>query len=131
MRPKRVLVVDDQPNWQQVISSLLADSGYCVDTANSGSAAWTLLKSNTYDAMIVDVRLVDANPYDIQGVELVERIHSELQEPLPVVVMTGYSFEGLKEIMESRYGVKLFIRKGTPALQSVQSFRTLISSVLG
>jgi len=130
MSEQRILVVDDQRNWREVMESLLTDSGYTVDTAGSASQAWKLVNANAYDLIIVDVRLVDSNPFDIQGVELVERISSQLSRSSPVVVMTGYSFEGLKETMEARFGVKAFIRKGTGVFQDLHTFRALIASIL-
>jgi len=130
MNPSRILIVDDQQNWREVMSSLLSDSGYDVDTTESVFDAWKLLKSKTFDIAILDVRLVDRNPYDVQGIELLEQMKERLGERFPIVIMTGYSFEGLEETMRTKYGVRAFINKGTGMLQDIQAFRSLIASIL-
>jgi DNA-binding NtrC family response regulator len=130
MNSWRILIVDDQENWREVMRSLLIDGGYGVDTAASVSEAWELLNTKRFDIAILDVRLVDRNPYDVQGVELLEQMKERLGERFPVVIMTGYTFEGLEEIMRTRYGVREFINKGTGRLQDISAFRDLIASIL-
>jgi DNA-binding NtrC family response regulator len=130
MNAARVLIVDDQQNWREVMSSLLADGGYSVDTAASVSDAWKLLDSKAFDIAILDVRLVDRNPYDVQGVELLEQMKARLGERFPVVIMTGYTFDGLEETMSTKYGVRAFIKKGTEVFQDIRMFRQLVASIL-
>ena len=128
--PARILIVDDQENWRSVLRSLFTDCGYEVDTAKSASDAWKLLEINAYNVAILDVRLVDSNPYDIQGIELLEKMKKRIEDHFPVVIMTGYSFEGLEEILRKRYGVQVFINKGEPILHDIKAFKALISSVM-
>jgi len=129
MTPSRVLVVDDQQNWREVMASLLSDDGHDVDVAGSVSEAWKLLDAKTFDIAIIDVRLVDRNPYDVQGIELLEQMKERLGERFPIVIMTGYAFEGLEETMRTKYGVRAFINKGTNVLQDIDAFRHLIASI--
>ena len=101
-----------------------------METAASVDEAWQLLNARTFDIAILDVRLVDRNPYDIQGIELLEKMKDCLRESFPVVIMTGYSFEGLEEIMRTKYGVRAFINKGKDDLKDLVAFRKLIASIL-
>jgi CheY-like chemotaxis protein len=130
MNSARVLIVDDQQNWREVMSSLLVDGGYAVDTAASVSEAWELLDSKVFDLAILDVRLVDKNPYDVQGVELLEQMKLRLGDHFPVVIMTGYTFDGLEKTMDTKYGVRAFIQKGADMFQDVRAFRQLVASIL-
>ena len=128
MTPPRILIVDDQRNWRQVMKSLLIGGGYDVDTAASVSEAWDLLDVKTFHVAILDVRLVDRNPYDVQGIELLEQMRERLKEHCPVIIMTGYAFEGLEEIIKTRYGVRAFVNKGR--LPGLHGLRNLIASIL-
>lgn len=126
----RVLIVDDQSNWREVISSLLSDSGYDVKTASSVVEAWTLLDTETFDIAILDVRLVDKNPYDIQGIELLDQMRARLENRFPIIIMTGYSFEGMEEILRQNYGVRDFLKKGSSMFHDINAFRGRIASIL-
>ena len=128
MPPPRILIVDDQKNWREVMRSVLIGGGYDVDTAATVSEVWRLLRTETFDVAILDVRLVDRNPYDVQGIELLEQMKERLKEHCPVIIMTGYSFEGLEETMKTKYGVRAFVNKGE--LPGVYGLRNLIASIL-
>jgi len=126
----RVLVVDDQPNWREVISSLLNGEGFEVDTASTVEKAWDLLTKNIYHIAILDVRLVDDNPYDIQGIELLDKMKSHLNRPLPIVIMTGYSFEGMEDILCEKYGVSTLFNKGSEELHDTENFLNSIKELI-
>ena len=130
MKTQHVLVVDDQENWREVLSSVLRDGGYEVDVAESVAKAWHLLNNNVYDVAILDVRLTDRNPYDIQGIELLDQMKAQLQDDCPVVIMTGYSFDGLEDRIRTQYRVRDFIKKGTTLLQDVSAFRHRIAAIM-
>jgi two-component system response regulator AtoC len=53
----RVLVVDDEANMRHMLSELLADAGYCVDTAADGRAALDILETSGYDYIFCDIRM--------------------------------------------------------------------------
>ena len=40
MKPRRILVVDDEPGIRQSLSGVLEDEGYAVEAVESGEAAW-------------------------------------------------------------------------------------------
>jgi two-component system, OmpR family, copper resistance phosphate regulon response regulator CusR len=60
----RLLVVEDQKKMANFIKKGLAEVGYSVDHAESGSAAETLVAENEYDLIILDVMLPDQNGFD-------------------------------------------------------------------
>ena len=100
----RILIVDDQQNWRDVISSLLASDGYEVNSVASTADAWRLLDNKSFDIAILDVRLVDDDPFDVQGIELLEQMKTRLGDRFPIVIMTGYSFEGQKKTVRFHSG---------------------------
>ena len=55
----RVLVVDDEPSICKALEIILSDVGYDVETVVSGDTASSLLRTEHFDAMIVDLRVPD------------------------------------------------------------------------
>lgn len=81
--PQRILVVDDEPNIRQLSTEVLIQSGYEVDVAADGAAAWQALCADTYDLMITD-----NNMPKLTGVDLLKKLRSA-RMALPVIMATG------------------------------------------
>ncbi len=87
MTPRRVLVVDDQPDLCEALEAVLTGSelGLTVRTASSAKEALALAAKETFDVALVDVKLPDAS-----GVDLIP----QLREHAPygeVVLVTGFA----------------------------------------
>jgi CheY-like chemotaxis protein len=82
LRP-RILVVDDEPELRRLNAEILRHSGYQVDAAEDGAAAWTALQLNRYDLLVTDNDMPK-----ISGVELLKKVHATSM-PLPVIMATG------------------------------------------
>src|SRR4029079_4478838 len=52
--PKRVLVVDDDPDWREYLRWSLSDLGYEVDEAASGTEALAALARERYSVVLLD-----------------------------------------------------------------------------
>ena len=81
--PRRILVVDDEACIRLLLSEVLAGSGYQVDVAEDGAAAWEALQAKPYDLLITDHIMPK-----ITGVELVKNLRSA-RMALPVVMVAG------------------------------------------
>ena len=55
----RVLVVDDEPSICRALAIVLGDAGYDVETVVSGDTATSLVRTEHFDVMLVDLRLPD------------------------------------------------------------------------
>ncbi|HEV2327103.1 MAG TPA: HD domain-containing phosphohydrolase [Terracidiphilus sp.] len=82
-RKPRVLVVDDEPQVRAMIGSTLDRHGFEVELAPSGRRALELLDTSNFDLVLTDIVMQDVN-----GIALLERVHS-LQPDLPVVMVTA------------------------------------------
>ena len=80
----KILIVDDDPQLRQSFEKILTVDGHHVKTASSGEAALALVKAETPDLVIMDVRLPG-----MDGLEAFRAIH-EMEPKLPVIVMTAY-----------------------------------------
>jgi DNA-binding response OmpR family regulator len=81
--PRRILVVEDDTLLLRLNAEVLLHSGYEVDTAADGAAAWQALNANHYDLMITDNSMPE-----ISGVELLAKLRAA-QMSLPVIMATG------------------------------------------
>jgi PAS domain S-box-containing protein len=80
-----LLLVDDDEDTRGVLEVLLRAEGYAVSTASNGEAA--LVEAAR---ALPDVVLTDLHMQPVNGIDLCRRLH-QMQEELPVIVMTGAS----------------------------------------
>ncbi len=77
---KSILVVDDEENIRHMLGSVLGTEGYDVTLADSGAQALEVLKEQTFDLLLSDIRMPK-----MSGLELLDAV---LQiSPLTVVIM--------------------------------------------
>lgn len=62
---RRILVVEDEHDGQQVVAGILAYADYACDLATTAEEAVHLLKQWTYDAAIIDLALPGMNGFDL------------------------------------------------------------------
>jgi len=79
----RVLAVDDQRYFRELIEGLLREEGYEVETAASGEEAIHLLERGIFDVVITDLVMPVMN-----GTDLVQRV-KERDPEQDVIVVTG------------------------------------------
>ncbi|MCI0740066.1 MAG: response regulator, partial [Gemmataceae bacterium] len=84
-RRKRLLVIEDNDLERMSISELLGYDDIEIDTAGTGAEALQALRGQTFDCVVLDLRLPD-----MSGFEVLQQIHADAALcELPVVVFTG------------------------------------------
>lgn len=83
MRSLRLLVTDDDPLQLRAAARVLKAMGHSGALANSGQAALDLLDRQSFDAVLLDLRM----PV-LDGLETLVRLRRRFQE-LPVVLVSG------------------------------------------
>ncbi len=86
-----ILIVDDHPAMCKTLKDILEDEGYTVTTASSGEAALQVCEQQTFDVILMDVRMPDLN-----GVEVYRRLKN-CAVGSRVIMMSAYSVEDLKK----------------------------------
>jgi CheY-like chemotaxis protein len=81
--PSRVLFVDDDIHLRIASARFLARSGYVVETAPDGLAAWRTLMPGRFDLLITDHEM----PH-LTGLELARKILGA-KLPVPIILATG------------------------------------------
>jgi len=83
------LVVDDQNSWGLLLQRLLKKEGFQTSYAAGSQTAEKILKQKAFDLAIIDVRLVDEEPGNVEGLKLVQTLKSYYPNT-KIVVITGY-----------------------------------------
>jgi CheY-like chemotaxis protein/signal transduction histidine kinase len=82
---KRLLIVEDNPAEQLSISELLGHDDIDVHTVTTGSEALSRIEDESFDCVVLDLRLPDMSGFDV-----LERLREMPHlSDLPVVVFTG------------------------------------------
>ena len=82
MKPRRILVVDDEPGIRQSLSGVLEDEGYAVEAVESGEACLAALPGAGFEVVLLDIWLPG-----MDGMEVLGRIQEIAFGERPVVVM--------------------------------------------
>ena len=83
----RLIIVDDETGFADVLAKRMSRRGICADTANSGEEAIRILRGKSYDVAILDLKLEG-----MDGVEIL-KIFKLLDPEMPVLMPTGHSSE--------------------------------------
>ena len=115
----RILIVDDDENIRKILSMILNQRGFMVDTAASGQEAITKSKAKFYDLALVDVRLPD-----IDCKKLLALLY-EATPRMTKVILTGYplSEDALQAITQ---GVDGFLAKPVNTDRLLQTVSQLL-----
>src|SRR6185437_5211848 len=84
----KILVVDDEPDLRDIISSRFQMEGSHVTLAENGESALKVLKGNDFDAVISDIRMPGGS-----GIELLEALRAmQINKSLPAfILISGFS----------------------------------------
>jgi DNA-binding NtrC family response regulator len=123
-----ILIVDDQLNWREALTSLLRGQ-HTVQTAGSVEEAKQAIVEFAFDVAVLDVRLVDKDVFNVEGLELLHMI-KEGKSSTAIVILTGYPKSVREEIL-NEYGVDAFVFK-VPNGGTFDSagFRSLIQALV-
>ncbi|MEW5733733.1 MAG: response regulator [Thermodesulfobacteriota bacterium] len=85
MAKGKVLLVDDNKDFLDVLSTRMEDKGLSVETAVSGPEAIKKTQEDSYDAIILDMVMPE-----MDGIETLERMLAKNPE-LQVILLTGHA----------------------------------------
>ncbi len=106
-RVRELLVVEDNPGERMSVVELLAHDDVNISTAGTGAEALRLLRSGTYDCVVLDLRLPDMSGFEL----LTEIQNDDSLKDTPIVVFTGRELTADEE-MELRRKAKSIVLKG-------------------
>lgn len=84
-QPRRILVIDDEEDFLELIAFRFRKKGHQVMTAVNCEVGLNLLKASPVDVVFLDMRM----PH-VDGVETLRRIR-QIRQDLPVIVVTAHA----------------------------------------
>jgi PAS domain S-box-containing protein len=92
--PKRILLVEDNPDNQKLARRVLEGAGALVDTAENGEIAVAMAKNVVYDLIVMDLMM----PV-MDGFQATARIRENEVPPnrVPIVALTAHATEGFRD----------------------------------
>ena len=119
-RPKRVLIVEDQPLNLKLLNDLLEAQGYETLQTGDGLEAINLARENLPDLILMDIQLPD-----VSGLEVTRWLKEDARTSrIPIVAVTAFAMGGdEKKVLDS--GADAYISKPISVLsflRTVESF---------
>jgi signal transduction histidine kinase/DNA-binding response OmpR family regulator/CHASE3 domain sensor protein len=103
---RRVLVVEDDERQRESVGHLLANGDVEIVGAGTARRALELLRSSTFDCMVMDLNLPD-----LSGYELLEQMAGQEDVAFPpVIVYTGRSLTAAEEQQLRRFSKSIIIK---------------------
>jgi DNA-binding response OmpR family regulator len=87
VKPIKILFVDDEKGFVEVISKRMAKRNIEVTRAYSGTEALQALRKKDFDVTVLDLKMED-----MDGIEIL-KIFKKIVPDLPVIMLTGHGSE--------------------------------------
>ncbi len=119
---KKVLVVDDEPDFVEFLSIRLKSNGYDVISASNGESGLRKAQEEKPDLIILDVLMPKIN-----GFEVCKRLkESEITKDIPVIMLTALARDqdlskGLQE------GADCFLTKPFNSVDLLSEIKTVLT----
>jgi two-component system alkaline phosphatase synthesis response regulator PhoP len=137
---RKLIIIDDDPDYVDGIKAILEKAGYQVDAAYSPKAGWQALQSKRYDLLLLDVMMGRG----AEGVMLARRMRKDARlKEMPVLIITGireqiaFLFPGepmhphffpVDELVEKPVEPKTLLEKVSALLQADQARKDRITA---
>jgi two-component system, OmpR family, response regulator len=121
----KLLIVEDDADVRELVTLVMREEGYAVDSAADATEGLSLALTNDYDALVLDVRLPDGN-----GMDIVRTLRRE-SRMVPILMLTAQrtpsdAARGLDagaddylgkpfDVTELKARIRSLLRRGGPA----------------
>ncbi len=120
--PKRVLIVEDNPQSLELISELVQAEGYAVITVKTGTEALTIAREQRPDLILMDIQLPG-----VDGLTVTQRLKMEpATKKIPVIGISAHALrDDVQRALEA--GCVAYL----PKPLDTRRFRDLLVQLLG
>jgi two-component system, sensor histidine kinase and response regulator len=90
----RVLLAEDNPDHQKIVTFILSGRGHAVDIAGDGQQAIHMAQENRYDVIVMDMKMPG-----MDGLEATKAIRTRENgnRRVPIIALTAYAMKGDRE----------------------------------
>ena len=111
-RQARILIVDDLEKWRKELALTLQREGCYTDSASTISEVLLRLRETLYHLLILDIRLKDSDPNNIEGINLLRELDQQgLGEATAVVILSAYGTQEQMRLAFKDFKVADFLSK--------------------
>ena len=82
---KRILVIDDEPDFASIVQTNLRNEGFDVDVAYDGVEGLEKVKANPPDCIVLDVMMPEKDGYEVCS----ELKGDEKYQNIPIIMLTA------------------------------------------
>jgi CheY-like chemotaxis protein len=83
---KKLLIIDDDPDFVEGIKTILDNAGYSVDAAYNPKDGLQALKSKAYDLLLLDIMMGRG----AEGIMIARKLRKDVKlREMPVLIITG------------------------------------------
>ncbi len=83
----KLLLIDDEEGYVTILAKRLAKRNFLVKTAHSGVEAIRILRSESFDLAVLDLKMED-----MDGIEVL-KVFKAIAPEMPVIILTGHGSE--------------------------------------
>jgi len=123
---KRILVVDDEPDFAAIVQGNLEREGFATEVAYDGVEAMEKIRANPPDAIVLDVMMPEKNGYEVCA----ELKADDAYADIPIVMLTAVADHVSSTVYSHRDGMGMeaddYLPKPASAEEITRSVRALV-----
>jgi DNA-binding NtrC family response regulator len=109
MEKARIVIIEDNPGWREILKETLDSEGYQLDIATTTEEGIAALRISGIQLVLMDLNLVDENKMNREGLQLLTYIG--MYNPCArAIVLTAYA-KHLREAFRATYGLYDYLLK--------------------
>lgn len=119
----RILVVDDDPDWCELLRDYLTERGYRVRVAEDGAAMRKVVAREAFDLVLLDLRMPGEDGFSLTT-------HLRQVSDAGIIIVTG-SGKGVDEIVGLELGADDYVAKPCELRHLEARIRAILRRVVG
>ena len=120
----KLLLVDDEEGYVTILAKRLSKRNFQVKTALSGTEAIRILRNESFDLAVLDLKMED-----MDGIEVL-KVFKVMEPKMPVIILTGHGSEtAAREGME--YGAYDYLVKPCDLSELVERIKEACAKSAG
>ena len=125
MDPKRVLIIDDQPDLREMLALRLQSYGFLVETAENGREGLEKIKKQSPDVVITDIHMPEIDGFTL--LKEVKKLCRSGVRDIPIIAITGVKKGPEMKALFEMEGVSAFIEKPIDGKKLAEKVKELTS----
>ena len=115
MKKPRILTVDDEVSFTDLLSQYFEPRGYDIVVASNGNEGLELFKNGSYDVVLLDLKMGGLN-----GDEVMREMQN-IQSNAKIIFITAYNDTGKTEEGLLQEGAYAFVEKPVTSLKDLEA----------